>query len=192
MKRKLTPQEKKAHRYDRDHVTRGWHSAAAFRKRWRKKETAAEQAYRRKWHALEARLVHSVDPEAEYPEGEARRRQVRKSRPPSVRELLDANVASRRDRHSLKARGAAARAAAHERDMVSVLTERVRKKFIGSPSRLRDLPSVVAAVRGLDRSVVSDFLAAHPDWLVKLRQWRRANLVRLGVVPKTKSRSKTA
>jgi hypothetical protein len=47
VKRRLIPQEKKANRYDRDHVTLGWKTGTKWRKKWREKEVLAERAYRR-------------------------------------------------------------------------------------------------------------------------------------------------
>ena len=189
MKRRLTPQEKKANVYDRDHVTRGRNSGAAFRKHWRKKETAEQKAHRRKGHTIEKALVLSHDPESEDLEGRVHRRQIRKDRPPSVGELLAEKTARRRRVHNANAAWAAHRQASRDRSIASVLTAMTRKRFVGATSRLRDLPKLAALAgeaRGITEEMVRAFLSTHPDWLKALRQWRRANLIDRGLPPRGK------
>ncbi|HEX9726250.1 MAG TPA: hypothetical protein VGC53_18380 [Vicinamibacteria bacterium] len=190
MKRKLSPQEKKRLAYDRDHVSLGWHSASSFRKGWRKKEAAAEQAHRRAWSVATQGMAQSKDPDFVYPEGRIRRTNVRKTKPPSVRELVATKLERRLHSHGLKAERAKTHAASTAAALERFLGDLLKMKVVARMERLRNIENFVAEEAkavGWTAKMVTNYLRKHPIWETRLRKWRRALLERKGVVQKRKT-----
>jgi hypothetical protein len=187
MKQRRSPQEKKALAYDRDHVSRGWSSGATFRKHWRKKEQSAERAYRRASHVAAHALAATEDPEGLDTEGRVRRRRLKKSAPPSLREVVAHKLERRRGSVGVKRRRKPERARWTVRSWERYLSDLLRNKRVGRVQRLRDLPAfVVAEAQGRvqDPEGLATFLRRNPVWLVRLRAWRRSLLERRRLVEK--------
>jgi hypothetical protein len=187
LKARLTPREKKENAYDRDHVTLGYNSGTAFRKTWRKKETAEERSFRRAWHKAEADLVRATEPEELDPESSVRRCRIKKHRPPTVRELLEKKVTRRARSHGLKKERATVASARQDASVQGFLESVLRTKVVGALEQLHSIERYVlrrAADDRLSSEVVMDYLTRHPQWLRRLRTWRNAFLASRGALPK--------
>jgi hypothetical protein len=184
MKRRLSPREKKENEYDRDRIVRGWNSGAAFRKKWHKKEQDAQQAFRRTERVAVAQAARSISVEdAERP---IRRRELKRSRPATVRESVLAKTARRERSHGAKAARDAYVQRARTTSIESALGRVMGTRVVGPPKQLWDVLGFVLSSPELrhDPGEVKAFLAQHPGWMAQLRAWRNAILVERGRLPK--------
>jgi hypothetical protein len=188
MKRRLSPREKKENEYDRDRIVRGWNSGAAFRKKWRRKEQAAQQAFRRAQHVADAQAVRAISvDDAERP---IRRRQLKRSRPATVRESVLSKKARREPSHGAKATRDAYLQRSRTTSIESALGRVMGTRVVGPPKRLWDVLGFVLSSEELrhDPGEVKAFLAQHPAWMAQLREWRNAILVDRRRLPRRSDR----
>lgn len=166
MKRRLTPQEKKAYAYQKEHFDTAEYPHA-FRRSWPKKKAQAKRAYRHKVkQSLDSAVTQYTDDiDAQTRVTEIARKNVRKWPTLTLRGWLE----ERQSRRAFK----------FARDLLSESydTEKHREHFLNLLSTLPTTSQFYgpALARGLalllQGAWLRDFLCAEPEWEARLRDW---------------------
>ncbi len=182
MKRPLTPQEKKAYAYQKEHFVAAEYPHL-FRRSWPLKKARSKRAYRRKVkQSLEAFLTQDVDElEAQSRVSEIRKKMPRKWPVLTLRGWLDVRRGQRTHRFARHLFRLSYYAEAHQSRFSSLLASLPKTSEFYGPylaetlGELLQRPTrpVLRPINNLNwrRVWLHDFLRDEPEWEARLQEW---------------------